>query len=197
MGNHVYQFKIQLKGIKPLIWRRIIVPETYNFWDLHVAIQDSMGWLDCHLHVFRIREERTDSVVEIGIPSEDRFEEEPEILPGWEIPISKYFHDVGITSNYEYDFGDGWEHEVLFEKILFKDKGTTYPQCIDGSRACPPEDCGGVPGYYHLLKVISDPRNAEYKEMIAWLGKKYDPDAFTPDKVKFDDPKKRWKRAFS
>lgn len=123
MGNLVYQFKIQLKEITPPIWRRILVPEEYNFWDLHVAIQDSMGWLDCHLHVFRIRKKQSSSIVEIGIPNVDRFEDEPEIMPGWEIPISQYFHDAGITSDYEYDFGDGWEHEVNLEGILIKEKG--------------------------------------------------------------------------
>ena len=197
MENRVYQFKIQLKEITPAIWRRILVPETYNFWDLHVAIQDSMGWFDCHLHVFRIRTDSSLSFIEIGIPNEDRFEDEPEIIPGWEIPISRYFNDVGVTSEYEYDFGDGWEHDVNLEGILQKEKGTKYPKCIDGSRACPPEDCGGVPGYYYLLEVISNPRHEEYEEMITWLGGKYDPEEFNPDEIKFDNPKKRWEHAFS
>lgn len=197
MGNIVYQFKIQLKGITPPIWRRIIVPETYNFWDLHVAIQDSMGWLDSHLHVFHIRRKHSHKVTEIGIPNDDRFEDEPEIIAGWKVPISAYFYEVGIKSEYEYDFGDGWEHEVLLEGIMLKDKGTKYPKCIDGARACPPEDCGGVPGYYHLLKVISNPKNKEYKEMITWVGKNYDSENLDIDKIKFDDPKKRLHHAFS
>ena len=197
MGNRVYQFKIQLKEITPPIWRRILVPEEYNFWDLHVAIQDSMGWLDHHLHVFRIRQKHSSSIVEIGIPNVDRFEDEPEIIPGWEIPISHYFHDLGITSDYKYDFGDGWEHEVILEGILIKEKGTKYPKCIDGSRACPPEDCGGVPGYCHVSDVVSNPGHEEYEDMITWLGGKYDPEEFNPDDIKFDNPKKRWERAFS
>jgi len=197
MGNQVYQFKIQLQGITPPIWRRIVVLETYTFWDLHVAIQDAMGWLDYHLHEFRIRKKHSRSVTEIGIPSEDGLENDLEILPGWEVPIADYFSEIGATADYEYDFGDGWRHKIILEGILLSEKGRKYPECIDGARACPPEDCGAVPGYEHLLEVISDPGHEEYQEMITWLGGKYDPEEFAPDEVKFDDPKKRWDRAFS
>ena len=197
MANRVYQFKIQMKEISPPIWRRIVVPEAYNFWDLHVAIQDSMGWKDYHLHMFRIRRKHAHSVTEIGIPNEDRFEGEPEIVPGWEVPITDYFYDVGVTADYDYDFGDDWKHEVLFEGILLKQKGTKYPICIDGERACPPEDCGGVGGYYELLEIISDPSHEEHEGMITWLGKKYDPDEFMADKVKFENPRTRWRIAFT
>ena len=196
MANKVYQFKIVMKDIVPVIWRRILVPETYNFWDLHVAIQDAMGWLDYHLHVFRFRPKHSHKPTEIGIPDEDRFEGMPEVLPGWGIPISRYFDTVGTTANYEYDFGDGWQHEVMLEGILLKEKTQKYPKCVDGARACPPEDCGAVPGYYHLLEVISDPSNEEYDEMITWLGKKYDPEKFKPEEIKFDNPMKRLKKAF-
>lgn len=196
MGNRVYQFKIVMKEITPIIWRRIIVPETYNFWDLHVAIQDAMGWQDYHLHLFRIRRKHSHRVTEIGIPDEDRFEGEPEILPGWEIPILEYFYDVGITSDYIYDFGDHWEHEIVLEGILIREKGVKYPKCLDGARACPPEDCGGVPGYYHFLEVISDPDNEEYDELITWVGGAYDPNKFDPANIKFDNPKRRWQHAF-
>jgi len=197
MVNRVYQFKIQLKEISPLIWRRILVPENYSFWDLHVAIQDSMGWLDYHLHLFRIRRKHAHSITLIGIPDEDRFEDDPEITAGWEVSISDFFYDVGTTFDYEYDFGDSWEHEIIHEGILLKEKGTKYPVCIGAARACPPEDCGGVPGYYRMLDIISDPNHEEYEEMITWLGKKYDPEQFVSSEVKFDNPKKRWRQAFS
>ncbi len=192
----VYQFKISLQGISPLIWRRILVPESYSFWDLHVAIQDAMGWLDYHLHLFRIRQKRAHSEIEIGIPNEDRFEGENEILPGWEIPIADYFYDVGSACIYEYDFGDDWKHEIILEGIQLQEKDEKYPKCIGGAQACPPEDCGGIGGYIGLLEVISDPENEEYEEMITWLGGKYDPSNFSPDRVKFDNPRKRWKMAF-
>jgi len=89
-------------------------------WGLHVAIQDAMGWLDYHLHAFHIRRKHGHSVVEIGIPEVDGFEDEREILPGWEIPVSRYFNDIGVRAEYEYDFGDDWMQDVLFEGILLK-----------------------------------------------------------------------------
>jgi Plasmid pRiA4b ORF-3-like protein len=88
---HVYQFKLVLVGVEPPIWRRIQVPETYSFWDLHVALQDAMGWLDYHLHVFRVARPGAGEVEQIGIPNDDPFEGEKPTLPGWEIPITRHF----------------------------------------------------------------------------------------------------------
>ncbi|MBM4305550.1 MAG: plasmid pRiA4b ORF-3 family protein [Deltaproteobacteria bacterium] len=200
--NHlICQFKVTLKDIQPPIWRRIQVPDKYSFWDLHVAIQDSMGWLDYHLHVFQIHGLRRSKVVEIGIPDDEI--DEDVILPGWNIPIRDYFREPGNTALYLYDFGDGWQHEVVLEGILLKEEGIKYPRCIAGKRACPPEDCGSIPGYYDLLNVIKNPKHDEYDEMIAWLKGHaknyypYDPDRFNPEQVHFDNPKKRWKYAFS
>ena len=196
MPNHIYQFKITLSGITPAIWRRIQVPETYRFWDLHVAIQDAMGWLDYHLHVFRIRRKHAHASTEIGIPDDYAIEGDLEILAGWETPISDYFHAVGATADYEYDFGDGWRHEILLESISLREMGQKYPRCIAGEQACPPEDCGGVYGYQRMLEVLSDPGDAEHDEMLVWLGGKYQPQEFVAGKVKFDDPVKRWEVAF-
>jgi hypothetical protein len=104
---------------------------------------------------------------------------------------------------YEYDFGDGWSHEILLEAILLKEKGITYPQCVAGERACPPEDCGGISGYYHLLEILRDPNHVEHEENIDWLKGHaknycpYDPEEFDCKGVRFDNPKKRWKIAFS
>ena len=197
MPNCIYQFKIALQGITPTVWRRIQVPEGYSFWDFHVAIQDSMGWLDYHLHAFRVRRKHSRAAIEIGIPDDYGFEGDAEIHAGWEIPISDYFHDIGATADYEYDFGDGWQHDILFEGILLREKGQKYPRCIDGAQACPPEDCGGVHGYNRVLEVLSDPGDNEHEEMLVWLGGKYDPQEFAPEKAKFDNPTKRWKLAFS
>jgi len=79
---------------------------------------------------------------------------------------------------YEYDFGDGWTHNIVLEDILEKVKNTFYPVCIDGKRACPPEDCGGFPGYMNLLEVISDPKHEEYEDIVEWLGEEFDPEEF-------------------
>ena len=194
MAKLAFQFRIELEDTEPLIWRQILVPESYTFWDLHVAIQDSMGWSDCHLHQFKIKNE--DKIELIGIPDEMMDENLPHILPCWDIPITKYFTKEGITLEYEYDFGDSWIHQVQLEKIIPQEIGRKYPVCIAGEKACPPEDCGGVPGFYHLLDIISDPKNEEYEEMIYWLGEGYNSDHFDLNEVKFENPKNRLKILF-
>jgi len=201
LNTQIYQFKISLSEIEPTIWRRIQVPANYSFWDFHVAIQDSMGWLDCHLHEFRIPAPLDNEIVLIGIPDDDWGE--VSVLPGWEVPITSYLTEPGQAVEYEYDFGDSWTHEILLEAILVKEEGSKYPKCLAGERACPPEDCGSVPGYYGLLEVISNPENEEYEDTLAWLEGEvtrytpFSPDKFDPQIVKFDNPKKRWKIAFS
>ncbi len=194
--NQVYQFRITLKGIKPPIWRRIQVPEIYTFWDLHVAIQDAMGWDDYHFHEFEVVNLSTGLKVNIGIPTpEDEFFSR-EVLPGWKEKIADFFSMENRTARYVYDFGDDWEHKIQLEKILPREKGVKYPICIKGKRACPPEDCGGVWGYAELLEIIKDPRHEEYEEMMEWLGGDFDPEHFDVNEVSFDDPDRRRKFAF-
>ena len=196
LKNQVLQFKIELQEITPTIWRRIIVPADYNFWDLHVAIQDSMGWKDYHLHDFEIRSKGKRKAVRIGIPDFSGSGDLEEVFPGWEIPVFVYFNELGIKANYEYDYGDGWIHTVQLEGYLYREKKTKYPICIGGERACPPEDCGGVSGYYNVLKTISDISDDDYEDMKIWTGQGWHPESFYKDLVKFDNPYKRWKYAF-
>ncbi len=191
--NNIYQFKISLKGIKPKIWRRIQVPENYSFWDLHVAIQDVMGWFDCHLHQFHVNNQVTGGPEFIGIPNDDKFEDEVPILPGWEMFISDFFSLNKKNFLYEYDFGDSWNHDIFLEKILSKKPDTIYPICLAGERACPPEDCGGSYGYEDFIKIIKDPQHKEYKNMMKWSGGNFDPELFDPSEVVFTNPKSRLK----
>jgi len=191
--NQVYQFKITLKGAKPPIWRRMQVAETYTFWDLHVAIQDAMGWLDCHLHEFGMVNPSTDFEMNIGSPDEDSGRE---VLPGWKQKIADYFSAENPSADYVYDFGDSWEHQIQLEKILPREKNINYPICIKGKRACPPEDCGGIWGYEDFLEIITDPNHEEYEEMLEWVGGEFDPEHFDVKEVRFDDPDKRRKMAF-
>jgi hypothetical protein len=195
----IYQFRIDLLGIEPAVWRRIQVPADYFFWDLHVAIQDSMGWLDYHLHEFRVKRPSGRKVIEIGIPDS---EFDRDVLAGWEVPISNHFVEPGVAAEYDYDFGDGWRHKVLLEGLLLKNPSVKYPVCLDGERACPPEDCGGTSGYENLLEVLSNPKTKECKEMVSWLKghaknySPYRPEHFFPEEVVFWNPAKRWKMAF-
>jgi len=192
--DKIFQFKITLKGIRPPIWRRIQVPETYTFWDLHVAIQDAMGWFDSHLHRFEILNHSTGMKEEIGIPDEE-FEWDTVTLPGWEQKIADYFSMNNTKSEYVYDFGDNWEHIVKLEKILPRQEGIAYPKCTDGKRACPPEDCGGLWGYEDLLKAITNPKHREHKEMLDWVGGSFDAEHFDIKEVVFENPAQRLKYA--
>lgn len=192
----VYLFRVTLNEIEPPIWRGIAVPASYSFWDLHVAIQDAMGWQDYHLHAFQIRNPATGEEEMIGIPDDDGFEGDPEFLPGWLIPLRGYFLRPGQSANYEYDFGDSWSHRIELERIVDRDPGLKLPMCLGGKRACPPEDCGGTPGYEELLATLRNPADEEYQSTIEWLGGPFDPEAFDPSQVRFDNPKRRWKTAF-
>ena len=191
--TEIYQFKISLQEIQPPIWRGIQVPSNYSFWDLHVAIQDAMGWLDDHLHVFRVRNPSSTEVVLIGGPDEY----EPNVLPRWEVAISGYFSMESNSAEYEYDFGDSWQHDVVLEKILPRSVDVEYPKCVAGERACPPEDCGGVWGYQEFLEAILNANHEEHQGMLEWVGGTFDSERFDPKQVRFDDPEERWETAFS
>jgi len=197
MKNKIaYRFRIELMEIEPMIWRVIEVPSTYTFWDLHVAIQDSMGWLDYHLHSFSLLPPRKRKPILIGIPDEGN------TLPGWEMPLSQLFKEPGDEATYDYDFGDGWRHRVVLEGISLQEEENKYPNCLYGERACPPEDCGGIPGYYHLLDILQDKDHEAHDGMNQWLkGHEknyypYDSEHFRPNEIKFCNPKKRWEMAF-
>jgi hypothetical protein len=191
----VYEFKVTLQEVTPPVWRLLQVPENYTLWDLHVAIQDAMGWNDSHLHVFGVPDPKTGDRREYGIPQDEDFCDEP-CIPGWEVKAKKVFARIGDRADYEYDFGDSWEHTVVLENILPREPRVKYPRCVAGENACPPDDCGGVPGYKHLREVMADPKHEEYDEMLDWIGHPFNPRHFDPRKVRFDDPKKRWKIAF-
>jgi len=193
--TNVYQFKITLMDIQPQIWRIIEVPETYSFWDLHVAIQDAMGWADYHLHHFELKNPLTGIKAEIGIPDTE-LAYEKKILADWKQKIADWFTLENRLAEYVYDYGDNWEHTVKLEKILPREESATYPRCVDGKRACPPEDCGGPWGYKELLEIIKDKNHEEYEEKMEWLGGEFDPEHFDVKEVIFDDPVKRRKMAF-
>lgn len=182
----IYQLKISLKDIKPKIWRRIQVPENYSFRDLHFAIQCAMGWAGYHLHLFKMKNPRTGSMDTIGEPSPD-FELD---IDDKNAKMARYFVAEGTKGNYEYDFGDGWEHEIVLEKIILPDPNVNYPRCVTGKRACPPEDCGGSWGYKELLEILSNAGHEEHKERMEWLEKcgyeDFNPEEFDPNSVHFE-----------
>ncbi len=174
--SEVLQLKITIKGIKPPIWRRVEIPDNYTFFHLHHVIQEAMGWLDYHLHSFEIcMKGTTDVIQEIGEPSPEDFTElDDEQL----IPVRPLLESQDITVNYLYDFGDYWEHKITLEKVIPRNKTSQYPRCIKGKRACPPEDCGGPPGYEELIEILQDSNHPEYKDTLEWVGDDYDPEYF-------------------
>lgn len=189
--QNIFQFKITLKDTKPSVWRRIQVPETYTFWDLHVAIQDAMGWYDCHLHEFEMWNRWKITKVSMGIPDDNTGWRD--VKPGWKIKMSEYFSLENKSAEYTYDFGDTWRHAIILEKILPRESNKKYPICIDGKRACPPEDCGGPWGYAELLDILADPKHRRHKELKEWIGGPFDSEHFDPTAIGFDDPAERLK----
>lgn len=166
----IYRIKVTLRHVAPPIWRRIEVPGDIKLGKLHRVLQATMGWYDAHLHAFRVGH------TTYGVPDPDAlFDMEMENERN--VRLDKVAGE-GDTFIYEYDFGDGWEHTLKVEKIVPADPTAHYPRCTAGSHACPPEDCGGPPGYEHLLQALRDPKHEDYEEMREWLGGEFDPEAF-------------------
>jgi len=186
----VLEITVTLLDTNPPIWRRIQVPATYSFYDLHVAIQDAMGWTDSHLHEFEVVDPANRAPVRLGLPN-DEFPAGQATLPGWKAPLVRYFRKVATRARYVYDFGDNWEHELRFEGERSGEEGVRYPRCVAGERACPPEDCGSVAGFEGFLRAIGDPGHEEHESMLEWVGGAYDPAAFDPSAVRFTNPKRR------
>jgi|GEM_PF-146538 len=169
--KQVYQLKLTLDGVKPPIWRRLLVKEDINLLTLHEIIQRAMGWEDYHLHMFTIAgqifgDQEDDEFGDLGTKNETRYK------------LNKLGLGEKSKFKYEYDFGDSWEHTILVEKILPAEKGAHYPVCLTGKRACPPEDVGGVWGYENFLKAITDPNHKEHDEYMEWSGGSFDPEEF-------------------
>lgn len=174
----LYQFKITLLGSEPSIWRRIQVHDC-TLDKLHEHIQMAMGWTNSHLHQFEIKGER------YGDPEllDDGFEDF-ECEDSTTTVLSEILPKTGkrFAFKYEYDFGDGWEHEVLHEGSPPLEKGKKYPLCLEGERACPPEDVGGVWGYSDFLEAIADPKHEQHDDFVEWAGE-FDPAEFDPKKA--------------
>jgi len=165
--KRIFQFKITLKGISPAIYRTLQVEDSRTFYEFHHIIQIGMGWFNYHLFQFKAGDYC------ISDPSMIDYKE---VLNSKEVKLSDLFTGEGEKIDYEYDFGDGWMHSIRLEKILPIKLNTTYPVCIRGKRSCPPEDCGGIWGYQHLVEVMADKKHKEYRSMKAWLGTDFDPE---------------------
>jgi hypothetical protein len=160
-----YLFKIKLEGTsKPPVWRKLLVPENYTFAQLHMAIQGAFGWENAHLFRFH---DGYDGNIKIGIPYDMGFGEEMD-EDAEKIKLNSLFGQEKQKLLYEYDFGDSWEHTLTLEKI--SDEKIMQARCLAGKGACPPEDCGGIWGYYAMVEALNDPKHPEHKDMRRWLG---------------------------
>ena len=175
-GRTVHRVKVTLRGSKPPIWRRLEVPSGITLHKLHHVIQAAIGWQDYHLWVFET-------------PSGDYGLPDPEL--GHRSAASKKLESIarqrGDRLRYTYDFGDGWDHDIVVEEVVTAEPGVSYPRCVTGRRAGPPEDCGGVWGYQDLIDVLANPAHKEHAERVEWLGlasaAEFDPARFDLDNV--------------
>ena len=176
--KHVFVLKVALMDIRPPIWRRIQVPGDFTLEDLHNTIQNAMGWDGYHAHSFIIDGAYySPPAEEDGIFGTEDRNEEDHTLDGLELKERGKFR-------YIYDFGDSWTHQITVEKVLslrgLSGEDKTSSRCLAGKRACPPEDCGGVPGYEEILEAVKSPFKKRYRERLDWLGD-FDPEYFDID----------------
>ena len=174
----VYQLKVELKEIRPAIWRRIQVEGSTTLHELHDILQVAMGWDNGHLYEFEIGGRR------YGSPEEEFADPdftEP-VVNDKEAKLSQVAPMVKAKLLYMYDFGDDWRHELTVEKIMPAEKGRQYPVCLAGERACPPEDCGGPWGYADILEALKHPEDPDSEELLEWVGE-FEPDQFDIDQI--------------
>ncbi len=172
--KRLYRLKVTLRDSRPPIWRRFEVPADVTMLKLHQILQLVMGWTDSHLHQFRRGETLYgEPDPEFGI----RLQNEKRVRLAEVLPKPK------DRMAYEYDFGDGWQHDIVLEDISSPEPRVRYPRVLAGKRACPPEDIGGIGGYFDFLEALSDPKHPEHEEMLEWWGSDFDPKEFDVEEV--------------
>jgi hypothetical protein len=172
------QIKISLDKTNPLIWRELLVPRDITFYKLHHVIQLTMSWTNAHLFEFKIEGYRIGEIFENMEELDDSH-----IINAKETKLITLVDKEGEQFKYEYDFGDGWNHTIILEKYKSLKPKHQLPFCVSGALKCPPEDCGGIPGFYDFLSVISDKHHPDHKNTKAWAGGKFDPAEFDLVKI--------------
>ncbi|MBX9879923.1 MAG: plasmid pRiA4b ORF-3 family protein [Candidatus Obscuribacterales bacterium] len=163
-----FQLKITLKDSHPPIWRRVLIPGNYSLAKLHQAIQKAMGWSNSHLHHFQIAKQF------YGTP--DGYDT-PDLLDESDFRLCDLPLKEGSRFLYEYDFGDSWIHTIRVEKITTNQIKTA--RCVDGKRACPPEDSGGIRHYHSIVFMLQNSHHPRHQEIREWLGEDFDPEHFS------------------
>lgn len=166
--NEIYEVKATLRYITPPIWRRLQIRADATLEGLHYALQDAFGWTNSHLHRFLVGKRSYGMIL-------DELDDDLEDDRGVKL------RDVARLKSklvYHYDFGDDWEHDLVIEKGLPAEKGVHYPRCLDGARACPPEDCGGPHGYEEVVEILASPKHERHQELLDWLDADFAPERF-------------------
>jgi pRiA4b ORF-3-like protein len=175
--SQVYQFKISLLDVKPAIWRRVQVSDG-TLDKLHEHAQTAMGWTNAHLHQFEIGGRRfgDPKLLDDGSGDDD-------FSDSTKLRLSKLLEKQRKSFRffYEYDFGDGWRHEIVYEGTLPAETGAKSPRYVAGARACPPEDVGGPWGYGDFQETIRDPKHKDHDNMLEWIGGRLDPEEFSTE----------------
>lgn len=172
----ICQIAVTLKHTDPPIWRRILVHQDTGLPKFHRILQCVMGWKNYHLHEFHI------GPLKFGKPVA---EEHYDVLSERNVKLSHIGDGDPLSFEYLYDLGDHWTHEVIIEERLAPEKGAQYPFCLEGARACPPEDSGGPFHYQDLLAVLAIPSHPRHKELLYWLPENFNPARFIPEIVNF------------
>lgn len=184
----IYQLRIELLDVHPLIWRRVLVPGSIKLHKLHAVLLWTMGWAGGHLHEFVIGHDH------YGEPDPD-FDTPPRVQREERFTLAAA---LGARKSfiYLYDFGDGWEHTIKIERLIEAVPGVAYPRLIDATGRCPPEDIGGPWGYGEFLEAIADPGHERHTELTEWIGEAFDPTAVDTERHAHDlaTLAKQWSR---
>ncbi len=173
--NVVFQLKVTLMGIVPLIWRRVQTQDS-TLADLHDLLQITMGWEFEHLYRFIIGG--------VDYADLDRgWDEDAQDACDTNLSAILPAHNRRPRFHYLYDFGDQWMHQLVVEERFPPEQGVKYPICVAGQRACPPEDCGGPWGYPDFVETISNADHRRHEETLEWVGGEFDPEQFDLESV--------------
>lgn len=173
--DQIFKLHIALEGTSPLVWRRILVPGLFTLEALNSVFQLVMGWQMKHLYDYEINGAR--------YTEPDDFDD----TPVKSVAASLASATVAQTAfQYTYDFGDDWRHIITIEEIMSRDENMSYPICIGGENACPPEDCGGPHGFEEFKQHLADPKDPEHLEILRWVGGYYDPKSFDANRINRD-----------
>ena len=177
------QLRVSIDRIEPQIWRRLIVPSSFNLRDLHLILQAAFGWTNAHLHEFEIGGLRFGDA---DIANDENGPDDARALDEMDVRLRDFSREPGTTFSYVYDMGDNWVHTVYLEKHVALKRAPKTARCLEGARARPPEDVGGPSGYQDFLEALLNPAHEEHKQLKRWAGGHFDPEWFDLELINDD-----------